>query len=58
MTSMTREKAVTTRPRFYDMAASEKVLVAGCQFSFPSMGYVEWDGTSCRLVPVRWSPPL
>lgn len=55
---MTREKAVTTRPRFSNMAASEKVLVAGCQFSFPSMGYVEWDGTSCRLVPVRWSPPL
>jgi glyoxylase-like metal-dependent hydrolase (beta-lactamase superfamily II) len=52
------EKAVTTRRRFYDMAATEKVLVAGYHFSFPSMGYVERDGTNFRLVPVRWSPSL
>jgi glyoxylase-like metal-dependent hydrolase (beta-lactamase superfamily II) len=52
------EKAVQTRRKFYDMAAAEKTLVAGFHFSFPSMGYVEKDGTGYRLVPVRWAPVL
>jgi glyoxylase-like metal-dependent hydrolase (beta-lactamase superfamily II) len=51
-------KAVQTRRRFYDMAAAEKTLIAGFHFSFPSMGYVEKDGSNYRLVPVRWSPVL
>jgi glyoxylase-like metal-dependent hydrolase (beta-lactamase superfamily II) len=52
------EKAVQTRRKFYDMASAEKMLVAGFHFSFPSMGYVEKDGTGYRLVPVRWAPVL
>lgn len=51
-------KAVQTRRRFYDMAAAEKTLISGFHFSFPSMGYVEKDGTNYRLVPVRWAPVL
>jgi glyoxylase-like metal-dependent hydrolase (beta-lactamase superfamily II) len=51
-------KAVATRRKFYEMAASEKTLVAGFHFSFPSQGYVEKDGTNYRLVPVRWNPTL
>jgi glyoxylase-like metal-dependent hydrolase (beta-lactamase superfamily II) len=51
-------KAVATRRRFYDMASAEKTLIAGFHFSFPSMGYVEKDGTNYRLVPIRWSPVL
>ena len=52
------EKAVRTRRRFYDMAAAEKTLISGFHFSFPSLGYVEKDGTNYRLVPVRWTPSL
>jgi glyoxylase-like metal-dependent hydrolase (beta-lactamase superfamily II) len=52
------EKAVQTRRKFYDMAAAEKSLISGFHFSFPSMGYVEKDGTGYRLVPVRWAPVL
>lgn len=52
------EKAVQTRRKFYDMAASEKTLIAGFHFSFPSMGYVEKDGSGYRLNPVRWNPTL
>jgi glyoxylase-like metal-dependent hydrolase (beta-lactamase superfamily II) len=51
-------KAVQTRRRFYDMAAAERTLISGFHFSFPSMGYVEKDGTNYRLVPVRWAPVL
>ena len=43
------QKAVETRRKFYDMAAAEKALVVGFHFTFPSVGYVEKDGT--RLSP-------
>jgi len=51
-------KAEQTRRKFYDMAAADKMLIAGYHFSFPSMGYVEKDGSGYRLLPVRWSPVL
>jgi glyoxylase-like metal-dependent hydrolase (beta-lactamase superfamily II) len=51
-------KAVETRRRFYDMAAADRTLIAGFHFSFPSMGYVEKDGTNYRLAPIRWNPVL
>jgi glyoxylase-like metal-dependent hydrolase (beta-lactamase superfamily II) len=50
--------AQKTRHKFYDMVASEKVLVAGFHFSFPSMGHVEKDGSGYRLVPVRWASAI
>lgn len=52
------DKAVQTRRKFYDMAATEKALIAGFHFPFPSQGYVEKDGTGYRLVPVRWNTSL
>ena len=52
------EKAVQTRRRFYDMAATEKTLVAGYHFPFPGFGYVEKAGTGYRLVPAPWNPTL
>ncbi len=50
------EKAAQTRRKFYDMAAAEKILIAGFHFSFPSMGYVEKAGDGYRLNPIRWNP--
>ena len=52
------EKAVATRRKFYDMAAAEKALIAGFHFPFPSVGYVEKDGTGYRLVSVGWNAVL
>jgi len=52
------DKAVATRRKFYDMAAAEKALIAGFHFAFPSLGYVEKDGTGYRLVPVAWNAAL
>lgn len=51
-------KAEATRRKFYDMASAEKALIVGFHFSFPSLGYVEKDGTGYRLVPVQWNPVL
>jgi glyoxylase-like metal-dependent hydrolase (beta-lactamase superfamily II) len=50
--------AQQTRHKFYDMAAAEKMLVAGYHFSFPSAGHVEKAATGYRLVPVAWSAAL
>jgi glyoxylase-like metal-dependent hydrolase (beta-lactamase superfamily II) len=52
------ELAQATRHKFYDMAASEKMLVAGYHFAFPSAGHVEKNGTGYRLVPVEWSAAI
>jgi len=52
------QKAAQTRHKFYDMAATEKAVVVGFHFSFPSIGYVEKDGAGYRLVPIAWNPVL
>jgi glyoxylase-like metal-dependent hydrolase (beta-lactamase superfamily II) len=52
------EKAAQTRHKFYDMAAADNALIAGFHFSFPSMGFVEKNGSGYRLNPIRWSPVL
>jgi glyoxylase-like metal-dependent hydrolase (beta-lactamase superfamily II) len=52
------EKAQATRHKFHDMVSTEKALVVGFHFSFPSMGYVEKDGAGYRLIPVQWNPTL
>ena len=52
------DKAVITRRRVYDMASTDKLLVAGYHFPFPGLGYIEKAGTGYRLVPAAWSPVL
>lgn len=52
------QKAEQTRRKFYDMAATEKAMVVGYHFPFPSIGYVEKDGSGYRLVPAPWNPVL
>lgn len=52
------DQATATRHKFYDMAASQRMLVAGYHFAFPSAGYVERSGTGYRLVPVAWSSAI
>jgi glyoxylase-like metal-dependent hydrolase (beta-lactamase superfamily II) len=51
-------EAARTRYKFYDMASAEKALVVGFHFNFPSLGYVEKDGTKYRLVPIAWNPVI
>ena len=58
MFDMDPQVSVQTRRKFHDMAAAEKVLIAGFHFFFPSLGYVEKDGTGYRLVPVPWNSTI
>jgi glyoxylase-like metal-dependent hydrolase (beta-lactamase superfamily II) len=50
------ERAAQTRRRTLDMAAADKLRVSGYHFPFPSLGYVEKDGSGYRLVPSAWTP--
>ena len=50
--------AAATRKKFYDLAATEKALIQGFDFPFPSAGFVEKDGAQYRLVPVPWKPTI
>jgi glyoxylase-like metal-dependent hydrolase (beta-lactamase superfamily II) len=46
-----KEKAVATRKRILEMAASEQIPVAGFHMPFPGLGCVEKAGTAYRWVP-------
>lgn len=49
------EAAVATRRRAFDMAASERLLVAGMHLHFPGFSHVLRDGAGYRLNPEAWT---
>lgn len=50
------EGAIATRQRVLDMAASERMLVAGMHLHFPTFHHVARVGQGYALVPEMWSP--
>ena len=53
-----KPQAAETRKKLYDMAASEKMIVQGFHFPFPSVAYVEKSGSGYRLVALPWSSSI
>jgi glyoxylase-like metal-dependent hydrolase (beta-lactamase superfamily II) len=51
-------QAEATRRKLYDMLATDRMLVSGYHFPFPSLGYIEKAGNAYRLIPVNWNPVL
>ncbi len=51
-------KAAATRKRMLDMAASDRLLIAGMHLPFPGLGYVDRDAGGYRFVPAPWEPML
>jgi glyoxylase-like metal-dependent hydrolase (beta-lactamase superfamily II) len=47
-------QAAATRKRLLDMAASERLRVAGYHFPFPANGYIARDSGRFRFVPALW----
>ncbi len=47
-----------TRRRFYDMLATEKMLVSGYHFTFPSLAYLEKSGGGYRMIAAPWNPAI
>ncbi|MCA0399754.1 MAG: MBL fold metallo-hydrolase [Proteobacteria bacterium] len=48
-------KAVATRKRILDMAATDKLRVSFYHASFPASGYIAKEGAGYRFVPAHWS---
>lgn len=52
------EQAHQTRLRVLDMAASERLLVAGMHLDFIPFGHVQKQGEAYAFTPLAWSPVL
>jgi glyoxylase-like metal-dependent hydrolase (beta-lactamase superfamily II) len=50
--------AEATRRKNLDMLASERMMVQGFHFPFPSHGYVEKNGTGFREIMAAWNPSI
>ena len=55
---MDGEQATATRRKLLDMAAAERMPVAGYHFPFPATGHIARDGDSYAYVPVFWQANL
>ncbi len=49
-----KNKAIETRKKALDRAASDRQLITGMHMPFPGFGYAEKDGTGYRFVPADW----
>jgi glyoxylase-like metal-dependent hydrolase (beta-lactamase superfamily II) len=48
--------AIATRQRVLDMAATDRLAVAGMHVHFPAFSHVARDGSGYRLIPEAWVP--
>ncbi|XSG83571.1 MAG: MBL fold metallo-hydrolase [Methyloligella sp. ZOD6] len=55
---MDKAKGAETRKRIYDLAAHERLPVAGYHMPFPSLGFVERAETGYRWLPVSYQLDL
>lgn len=51
-------QAAAARKRAFDMAAADRLLVAGMHLPYPGLGYVEKTGAAYRYHPDFWSAKL
>ncbi len=50
--------ATATRKKVFDMAATDRLLIAGAHLPFPGLGHVGRAGTGYAYVPHHWSADL
>lgn len=55
MFDMDADKAIATRKRILDMAATDKFRVSFYHASFPATGFISKEGAGYRFVPGQWS---
>jgi glyoxylase-like metal-dependent hydrolase (beta-lactamase superfamily II) len=51
-------KAIATRKKVMDMAATDRLLIAGTHIGFPGVGHVAKAGSGYAFVPVSWNASL
>ena len=52
------QAAVATRRRVFDMAAADRLMVAGMHMEFPGFGHMRKDSAGYHLLPAPWRPAL
>jgi glyoxylase-like metal-dependent hydrolase (beta-lactamase superfamily II) len=55
MFDMDPDRAITTRKRILDMAATDRIRLSFYHASFPATGYIGRQGSGYRFVPAQWS---
>jgi len=50
--------AEATRRKVYDMLTADRMMVQGFHYPFPSVAYVEKNGSGYREFPVPWNPTI
>jgi glyoxylase-like metal-dependent hydrolase (beta-lactamase superfamily II) len=50
--------AIASRKRVFDMAANERLTIAGSHLPFPGIGHVAKAATGCTYVPIEWGADL
>jgi glyoxylase-like metal-dependent hydrolase (beta-lactamase superfamily II) len=55
MFDMDPDKAIATRKRILDMAATDKIRLSFYHASFPATGFIAKEGAGYRFVPAHWS---
>lgn len=58
MFDMDGEKAVQTRKKILDMAATDKMQISFYHANFPSTGFIAKEGAGYRLVPASWNSTI
>jgi glyoxylase-like metal-dependent hydrolase (beta-lactamase superfamily II) len=51
-------KAIATRKKIFDMATTDRLLIAGTHVGFPGVGHVAKAGSGYAFVPVSWNANL
>jgi glyoxylase-like metal-dependent hydrolase (beta-lactamase superfamily II) len=49
-----QEEAIKARMRSLDMAATDRVMIAGMHIPFPGIGHVEKRGKGYQFIPAPW----
>jgi glyoxylase-like metal-dependent hydrolase (beta-lactamase superfamily II) len=49
-------KAIATRQKVFDMAATDRLTIAGAHVPFPGIGHVSRSGTAYAYEPLFWAP--
>jgi hypothetical protein len=50
--------AIATRKRVFDMAATDRLLIAGAHLPFPGLGHVAKASAGYAYVPAPWGEDL
>jgi glyoxylase-like metal-dependent hydrolase (beta-lactamase superfamily II) len=55
---MDAKMAEETRRKLYDRLATDKMMLQGFHYPFPSVAYIQKEGNGYRTIPAPWNPTI